>query len=30
LPFAAAAAAVLFLWRLVTISRAARRTRATA
>jgi len=29
LPFAAAAAAALFLWRLVTMFRAARRTRAT-
>jgi len=30
LPFAAAAAAALFVWRLVTMLRAARRTRATA
>jgi hypothetical protein len=30
LPFAAAAAAILFVWRLVTILRSARRARATA
>jgi hypothetical protein len=30
LPFAAAAAAAMFLWRLVTMVRATRRTRATA
>ena len=30
LPFAAAAAAAMFIWRLVTMLRAARRTRSTA
>jgi hypothetical protein len=30
LPFAAAAAAAMFIWRLVTMVRASRRTRATA